>query len=500
MASANSTSPPEGRFVRSARVLGTLNVCVSLGLSMLLAKALTDLAHGALGAGLILLLVVLVIRWLLTVTLFEWNAYSAREIRERWRVRTVDHLRIPRLEGERSRGDLLLAIDHAADGPSLEVLSTSARLSVLGLIIVFWSVGWLSTLITVALMALAVPLYQRAGRRSEALAHEYQVRRATLESRQLELLSHAPELRSLGAAHYGADEIAAISASENTLAMRAIRVALESSLVTEFLSGVSIGLVAMVVGFSLLGGRVTLLRALTSVLVTGEIFTNIRRFGAEFHRRENAATSLALLSEGQPSPRPLSSGPLMKASGITTRVSDEVQTLTLHSGDRVLITGASGSGKSTLLQTLVGWREPRAGTVERSKAAIGYVSVESPLLSGSLWTNITLGEDFAREPVIALLDDLGLEGDRFANLDVPLLADGRGLSTGETVRVVLARSLIRHPDVLILDDIAGVMDESTQQLVRRRLEREHDIAIIEATVDAPLLMSPSQTLVLRHGG
>jgi len=37
--------------------------------------------------------------------------------------------------------------------------------------------------------------------------------------------------------------------------MRAIRVALESSLVTEFLSGVSIGLVAMVVGFALLGGE-----------------------------------------------------------------------------------------------------------------------------------------------------------------------------------------------------------------------------------------------------
>ncbi|MHB1208823.1 MAG: ATP-binding cassette domain-containing protein [Acidimicrobiales bacterium] len=498
MASALPTSLSESPFSRSARVLGMLNVIVSLGLSLLLARALTDLSRRAFSTGVALLLVVLVTRWLLTLILFEWGTYTAREIRQHWRLRTVDHLRIPRLEGERSRGELLLAIDHAAEGPSIEVLATSARLSVLGLIIVFWAVGWLSTLITIALMALAVPLYQRAGKRSEALAHEYQLRRATLESRQLELLSHAPELRSLGAAQYGADEIAAISTSENTLAMRAIRVALTSSLVTEFLSGVSIGLVAMVVGFSLLGGRVSLLRALVAVLVTGEIFTSIRRFGAEFHRRENAAKSLTLLGDVPPLAHRLSGGPLIRASQLVTRASDEVQSLELHSGDRVLITGASGSGKSTLLQTLVGWRVPTAGSVEHSYATVGYVSVESSLLSGSLWTNITLGEDLARERVEALLGDLGLSGDRFDDLDEPLLADGRGLSTGETVRIILARSLIRHPDLLILDDIAGVMDATTQQMVRQRLERETDIAIIEATVDAPLVKSPTQTLVLHH--
>ncbi len=486
--------------MRSARALGTLNVLVSLGLSLLLARALTDLSRLAFRPGVALLLVILVARWLLTLVLFEWNTYSAREIRQRWRLRMVDHLKVPRLEGERSRGDLLLAIDHAAEGPSIEVLATSARLSILGLALVFWAAGWLSTLITVALMALAVPLYQRAGKRSEALAHEYQARRATLESRQLELLSHAPELRSLGAAQYGADEIAAISSSENTLAMRAIRVALTSSLVTEFLSGVSIGLVAMVVGFALLGGRITLLRALIAVLVTSEIFTSIRRFGAEFHRRENAATSLALLDTVSPAPKWLVNGPLMRSAGLVTRASGESHTFELHADDRVLITGPSGSGKSTLLQTLVGWRAPVAGTIERSNATVGYVSVESSLLSGSLWTNISLGDELARGPVEQLLNELGLNGERFSDLDAPLLADGRGLSTGETVRIILARCLIRNPDVLILDDIAGVMDDTSRQLVRQRLARQSDVAIIEATVDAPLTASPTQVMELHLVG
>jgi ATP-binding cassette subfamily C protein CydD len=302
----------------------------------------------------------------------------------------------------------------------------------------------------------------------------------------------------LGATAYGADEIAAISMSENAIALRAIRVALESSLVTEFLSGVSIGLVAMVVGFALLGGRITLSHALIAVLVTAEIFTNIRRFGAEFHRRENAAKSLTLLGDEPPTTGRTSAGPLLAATGLVTRVSEEAQTLELGRGDRILIVGASGSGKTTLLQTLVGWRTPSAGSVQRAKGAVGYVSVESPLLSGSLWTNVTLGEDLPRERVVTLLGELGLEGSRFADLDAPLLADGRGLSTGETVRVVLARSLIRQPEVLLLDDIAGVMDEPTRQLVRQRLDRATDIAILEATVDAPLLTSPTRIIELHH--
>ena len=498
MAPVISASSPEDTFTTAARLIGVANIAISLSLAGLLALSLTDLAHYSISVGVALLLVVLTGRWLLSLALFEWNSFSAQEIRRRWRSRTVEHLRIPRLEGERSRGELLLAIDHAAEGPSLEVLATSARLSVLGLAVVFWSVGWLSTLITVVLMALAVPLYQRAGKRSETLASEYQQRRATLESRQLEMLSHAPELRSLGATTYGANEIAAISDSENTIALRAIRVALESSLITEFLSGVSIGLVAMVVGFSLLGGRVSLVRALIAVLITGDIFTNIRRFGTEFHRRENAQKSATVLRSLEPTITRSATGPLVSLVQVVTHVDNSSHTLQLNRGDRLLVTGASGSGKTTLLHTIVGWRTPRRGSVRLSENSIGYVSVESRLVTGSLWTNVTLDEDIARERVVSLLNQLGLNGPRFDDLDTLLLADGRGLSPGETVRIVLARSLIRSPDLLILDDIAGVLDESTRQQVRDRLGLEHTLAIIEATVDTPLLAASTQKIELHR--
>ena len=92
------------------------------------------------------------------------------------------------------------------------------------------------------------------------------------------------------------------------------------------------------------------------------------------------------------------------------------------------MSGPSGSGKTTLLATLVGWRAARAGDVACGARRVGMVSAESALLSATLRENLTLGRDVDPSRVRRLLEELGLDGPRFADLEVTLLADGRGLS------------------------------------------------------------------------
>jgi ABC-type transport system involved in cytochrome bd biosynthesis fused ATPase/permease subunit len=125
------------------------------------------------------------------------------------------------------------------------------------------------------------------------------------------------------------------------------------------------------------------------------------------------------------------------------------------------------------------------------------VSAESALLSGSLRDNLTLGTVITDDTVIECLRSLGLTGPRFDNLDAELLSDGRGLSSGERVRLVLARALLAHASLLVLDDVAGVLDANARDLVRVALEDDRAIAIIEATVDTPLVVTPSQRIELR---
>lgn len=482
------TSPPTiTAFKRSSQLLGAFYALAGLALAALSALAITKLAQGRIGSGALLLVVSLTVRWMLTLAYDQWSARSARTLRDQWRCQIVTHLRAPRREGERSRGDLALAVEQVSLAPALDVLAVSARVAVLGLALVFWAAGWLATGIIVALLALAIPLYQRAGRRSAALALDYNQRRNVLETRQLELLHHAPELRALGAVGYGADEIAAISDSEHSLALRAIRVALGSSLVTEFLSGVSVGLVAMVVGFALLGGRIALLRALIAVLVTSELFGHVRRYGVEFHRREDADAAGALLDYTPLVVAPTREGLAIDAHDLVTEANPRPLRFSVSPADRLLVTGPSGSGKTTLLHTLLGWRRPVAGELQRTHAPVAYVSTESSLVSGSLWDNLTLGADADEDVVRELLGELDLVGPRFDDLSEALLADGRGMSAGERVRLLVARALLARPALLLLDDVAGVLDHAARGALARVLDSQRELAIIEATVDTPVL-------------
>lgn len=478
------TTPPRSRVVATG--LGAGLSVVGLGLAYVSALGLERLATRRTGEGLALVALVLVARGLSGEALDAWYTRGGSRLRHHWRSLVLAYFVATRTSAS-SPVQIADAIDTMVDEPRLAVVRASAQTSVLALVIVFLTGGWQALGIVVALLGVAVPLYQRAGARAARFDLEYRARRARLGERQLELLTHAPELRALGAVHYGAREIAALSNSEHEVALRAIRSALGSSLVTEFLGGVSVGLVAMDVGFGLLNGRLSLLRALTCVLVTSEFFAHVRRYGVEFHRREAIVAAREHLVV--PASVTLSSADVLESDELVTLAHPDPVSLTVARGERVAVLGPSGVGKTTLAHTWLGWRAARTGRVARTGEAIAYVSADTTLVEGTLGENLRLGRDVADAEALAQLRALGLESGKFARLDTPVSVDGEGFSSGERVRIVLARALLHQPRLLIIDDVAGLLDASAREAVREELARRRDLAIIEVAVDTTVFIS-----------
>lgn len=171
--------------------------------------------------------------------------------------------------------------------------------------------------------------------------------------------------------------------------------------------------------------------------------------------------------------------------------------LRIEPGEFVALLGASGCGKSTLLRILADLDRDITGDVEvATRRAVGF---QSPRLMPwkKVWRNVVLGLDGKpdRERAEAALAEVGLSH----RVDVwPKV-----LSGGEAQRVALARSLVREPDLLLLDEPFSALDALTRLTARDlvdQLWQRHRCAVLLVTHDVEeALVLADRVLVMDHG-
>jgi ABC-type transport system involved in cytochrome bd biosynthesis fused ATPase/permease subunit len=475
-----------------ARALGVLDALAGRGAAVLVAVALADLRAPARAAAVALLAGALALRgavgWLSERVL----AGQQRRLRQGWHDRALDALAT---SGPERLHALDTAIDHVSEEPTLVATETAAATAMAGVAIVWWAGGWLCAVIVVALVAASVPVYVRVGRASVELMASFHRRRGTLVARQLAVLRSITDLRALGAVEHGADEIAAASRAEHRAVLDGVRVTIRSTLVTEFLGGVSVGLVAMVVGLALWRHSLALTHAMVAVLVTAELFGWLRRYGAEFHRRDDAAAARAVLEVNRAT-RARDEGEFALAvTGLRTAAPSAPATLRLRRGEHVSLRGPSGIGKSSLIDTALGWREPLEGTASLAARRVGLVRADCHFLDATVRENLTLGAALDDETVLAVLDELGC-GPRLRELDAPLGEDARALSSGERVQLAVARAVLAGADLVILDDVGALLDATGRGRLEQLLESRREITVLEASHDLAVLRHPDATITL----
>ena len=193
---------------------------------------------------------------------------------------------------------------------------------------------------------------------------------------------------------------------------------------------------------------------------------------------------------------------LVEAVGVSARygrhvVLDHVN-LTLKAGRIVTLIGPNGSGKTTLVRILLGLETASAGSIaRRAGLKVGYMPQHMPLdpvLPLSAGRFLALAGADGRAVISRGLTEVGAA----AVIDSPF----HGLSGGELQRVLLARALLRDPDLLVLDEPLRGVDVTGQvelyDLINR-IRRTRGCGVLMVSHDLHLVMAETDEVVcLNH--
>lgn len=337
-------------------------------------------------------------------------------------------------------------------------------------------------------------------------------RAADAQLRALEQLSDlfVERLRSVAMIrHFGAGEritrqIGAATSGVATRTLAVLRIAFLSSAVLEFFAALSVALVAVYCGFSLLGilpfrvpEVLTFREALFSLAMAPEFYLPMRRLAAAYHEKQLGEAARAVVDPlDQPLPPPRIADPFdgLEAQDVAitwpgARIGPV--SFRLPRTGMIALTGPTGSGKTSVLAVCAGQVAPSDGTVTPLRPKeIAWAAQRPLVVPGTLRDNLALARPDAGDDAIrAVCCRVGLDPLLAARggLDLPLDHRAAGLSGGELRRLGLARALLSGRPLLLCDEPTADLDAaSAEQIGALLAELATTHAIIVATHDMSL--------------
>ena len=190
--------------------------------------------------------------------------------------------------------------------------------------------------------------------------------------------------------------------------------------------------------------------------------------------------------------------------------------LHIKPGETIGILGGTGSAKSTLVQLIprlydvsrgsvrVGGHDVREYDIEALRDAVSMVLQKNVLFSGTIRDNLRWGDKDATQEEIEAACRAAQAHDfimSFPNgYDTDLGQGGVNVSGGQKQRLCIARALLKHPKVVILDDSTSAVDTATDASIRRALHEEfsHITTLIIAQRVASV-MDADKIIILDEG-
>lgn len=388
--------------------------------------------------------------------------------------------------------------------------------------------SWVAALVLFVSAPLIPVFMALIGWKAKAASEAQLAETGSMNAFLLDRLRGMATIRALGAVDVTASRLRDNAESVRTRTMAVLKIAFLSSAVLELFSALGVAMVAVYVGFHLLGQLnfgtwsrpLDLGEGLFILLLAPAFFEPLRDLSSVWHDRAagNAAVDelRKLAAGGDPlpgadgdetqAPATFSKTPAIVTRNLSFRypgarapVLDQLD-LAIAGGEHVALLGPSGSGKSTLLALLLGLAEPTSGSISIGgrvlsgetaaglRNHIGWIGQRPHIFAGTLATNVTLGRRLAPQRVARAL--------QFAKLDEiartrhlqSIGENGIGLSGGETLRLAIAR-VAANPDaqLIIADEPTAHLDsETARSLTENLLALARSKTLIVATHDLAL--------------
>lgn len=182
--------------------------------------------------------------------------------------------------------------------------------------------------------------------------------------------------------------------------------------------------------------------------------------------------------------------------GANTALNDV--SMALQSGEIVTVVGPNGSGKTSLFRAIIGAVEPSKGDIVlKPGLKIGYVPQRlhvDPTLPITVARFMRLTEQAPKSRIVLALETAGVPGLHRHQLT--------SLSGGQFQRVLLARALLREPDVLLLDEATQGLDQPGSAAFYRQIEavrRDTGCAVLMISHELHVVMAASDRVICLNG-
>lgn len=200
---------------------------------------------------------------------------------------------------------------------------------------------------------------------------------------------------------------------------------------------------------------------------------------------------------------------------IKTPVLDHID-VKIESGEYVGIIGSTGSGKSTFISMIPRLYDPDAGEVlvdgvnvkelplAQLRESVAVVLQKNTLFSGTIAENLRWGNEQATQEELVRACRIA-QADGFIRTfpdgyETEIAQGGGNLSGGQKQRLCIARALLKHPRIMILDDSTSAVDMATDACIRRAFREElPDVTKLVIAQRISSVMEADKILVMEQG-